>query len=568
MLYRGARPATCQKVDKSLRIWFDPFMYVEAPEGRRLQTSPFPARPAPVGQSARSAAPANEPAAFTPCIRLFTDRVLVEAASGKYEERELAVLSLSFDYGGTRLRVSDLGEHFYVGGGSGVEPVARNLGAEAKAQCLLESFGAVDLACLDGHEPSFGSDADYLVQAEQNVHALCSFSAHAIPELKKLGWRVDVPADYPYQVVGVHGDWYARVDETEDGDWFSLELGVEVEGRRVDVLPALVALLDEHPGASNLQGLFRLTARYRAIYAGPNRYVPVPVERLERILKVLREMYGGRRVTDSSLRLSRFEGQALAELDRAFATKDLGLAWTGGHRVRERAEALAAPPEPCPPPPGLRASLRSYQREGVAWLQRLRALDLGGVLADDMGLGKTLQTLCHLLIEKHSGRMDRPSLVVMPTSLVGNWRRELCRFTPSLRAVVIHGPDRRARWGKVDGADVVLTTYPVLLRDLGRFCRQRYHLVILDEAQTIKNPRSRAKAACTSLEARHRVCLTGTPVENNLDELWSLFDFLVPGLLGTAQEFRRRFRQPIETEGEQTRWSTCGSGWGRTCYAA
>jgi SNF2 family DNA or RNA helicase len=178
---------------------------------------------------------------------------------------------------------------------------------------------------------------------------------------------------------------------------------------------------------------------------------------------------------------------------------------------------------------------------------------MGGVLADEMGLGKTLQTIAHVLAEHEAGRLDAPALVVGPTTLVGNWSREIARFAPELRVVVLHGPERRSRWKDVASAHVVVTTYPVLVRDEERFAAQRFHVAILDEAQAIKNARSQARQALERLDAAHRLCLTGTPVENHLGELWSIFDFLSPGLLGEELSFRRFWRQPIERNGDAER---------------
>ena len=216
---------------------------------------------------------------------------------------------------------------------------------------------------------------------------------------------------------------------------------------------------------------------------------------------------------------------------------------------------------------GLRATLRPYQQDGLNWLQHLREHDAGGVLADDMGLGKTLQTIAHLATEKEARRMDRPTLIVMPTSLVGNWQRELQRFAPSLRVTVLHGPDRHTRLDEAARSHVVLTTYPVLVRDLEQLGAIPFHFVILDEAQAIKNRRSQASRAVRSLDARHRLCLTGTPVENNLDELWSLFDFLMPGLLGDANSFRSALPPPHRARRQRSPARACSGSASRRSYS-
>lgn len=185
------------------------------------------------------------------------------------------------------------------------------------------------------------------------------------------------------------------------------------------------------------------------------------------------------------------------------------------------------------------------------WLEHLRDHGVGGVLADDMGLGKTLQTISLLAREKEARRMEIPSLIVTPTSLVGNWQRELQKFAPHIRVLAFTGARRHKLWDQFDRAEVVITSYPVLLRDLERMQERNFHYVILDEAQAIKNPRSQASVAVRALKSRHRLALSGTPVENNLSELWSLFEFAMPGLLGRADQFRRRYRDPIERNNDE-----------------
>ena len=219
-----------------------------------------------------------------------------------------------------------------------------------------------------------------------------------------------------------------------------------------------------------------------------------------------------------------------------------------GDWLRERlAEVRDAPPAgESVREAGLRATLRPYQERGVGWLLTLRALGLGGCLADDMGLGKTVQALAALLVAKASGESGT-ALLVAPASLLENWRREAQRFAPGLSVLVAH-PSRMpaAKLGKLSakrlgGVDVVLTTYGTVLRHAWmRRCRWR--TVALDEAQAIKNPGAKQTRAVKSLRADWKLALTGTPIENRLTDLWSLFDFLNPGLLGAEPEFRRRCR--------------------------
>jgi SNF2 family DNA or RNA helicase len=232
----------------------------------------------------------------------------------------------------------------------------------------------------------------------------------------------------------------------------------------------------------------------------------------------------------------------------------LPLQWQGGEALREFAERLRQlPQQQVQPPVGLQAELRPYQLQGLAWMQALRELGVGGVLADDMGLGKTLQSLAHLLLEKQAGRLVQPALIVMPTSLIPNWQDEAARFAPQLRVLVLQGPKRAEQLKKIGEADVLLTTYALLSRDAKALGRHRYSVLILDEAQTIKNARSKAASTARALQAEQRLCLTGTPLENHLGELWSLFHFLMPGWLGDEKSFARDYRQPIEKHGDALR---------------
>lgn len=209
--------------------------------------------------------------------------------------------------------------------------------------------------------------------------------------------------------------------------------------------------------------------------------------------------------------------------------------------VQGLVEALSNPDAfVAPLPAGLRATLRPYQRTGFRWMKLLATYRLGGILADEMGLGKTVQTIAFLLSEKEEDR-SLPSLVVAPSSLVYNWEAELVRFAPTLRVLVIDGsPEvRAAKLREADGADVVITSYPLLRQDIAEFARRTYAHLILDEAQAIKNPTTQTFRAVQKIRAPKRFALTGTPIENAVDELWAILQAVMPGLFPSLKAFKQ-----------------------------
>jgi SNF2 family DNA or RNA helicase len=224
----------------------------------------------------------------------------------------------------------------------------------------------------------------------------------------------------------------------------------------------------------------------------------------------------------------------------------------GGWLASLLSEAASARPDPKGAPPGFRGSLRPYQERGLGWLWFLDRLGLGACLADDMGLGKTIQLLALLLAERAEAGVSAPpgpTLLICPMSVVGNWQREAERFAPDLAVHVHHGSGRLtgAEFAEAaSAADLLLTTYSLVARDRALLQEVPWRRVVLDEAQNVKNSEARQSQAVRSLPTSRRVALTGTPVENRLTELWSIMDFLSPGLLGSASDFRRRFAVPVE----------------------
>lgn len=511
--------------------------------------SPIPLRSVPGNQ-----APSTQRDQPRPVLRLFTERVMVNRGTDyapDYHEIEAPLLSLAFRYGADLIEANDPSTEIFAWQNGAAHITRRQLNAEREARRVLESFGAVDLDCVDDIGLSPNQRADYMVTIEADADSVCAFGAYALPQLRKLGWEVEVRDSYRWRVVGTETPWYAKVNSSdEEPDWFSLELGIEIEGRRLCLLPAILELLDHCPTAAAIEALVKRARRCIALPVGDGEYVAIPPARLRVLARVLVDFYDE---TTGTVKAHCREASWFDDLDGAFAGE--AIVWDGDREAVEKMAALTIGPTVADvqAPASLKATLRPYQLEGLAWLQHLRAHEVGGVLADDMGLGKTLQTIAHIVTEKEAGRLDRPCLVITPTSLIGNWQRELRKFAPVLSVLPLAGPRRHDSFGLISRCDVILTTYPLIIRDKDKLADTLFHQVILDEAQTIKNPRSRAHRAVKSLAARHRLCLSGTPVENNLEELWSLFDFVSPGHLGDANSFRSSYRVPIERDGKVER---------------
>jgi superfamily II DNA or RNA helicase len=466
------------------------------------------------------------------------------------DDSELARAYLELDYAGIRVRWGQAGRVALGDRDDPILGVLRNPEAEATCVKRLERAGLhsqlPEETPAAAAAPSEEAGIGFALVPSAEPSAWFDLVLNEAARLREEGWRVEIDDDFPYRVVEHEEDWYAQVDQSPKNDWFGLDLGIQVEGRQVALLPLLLELL-RRPDF-NIRSLKKLKDRQPVMLRMEDgRYLPVPAGRVRNILSVLVELQGEVPLTPSGkLYLPGHRAGQLADLDRALA--DAKLHWHGGKQWRALGMRLQHFDRlrQIPPPQKFRATLRPYQQEGLSWLQFLREYGLGGILADDMGLGKTVQALAHLLLEKQQGRSFLPSLVVAPTSLMVNWLRETQRFAPDLKALVLHGPDRREHFVRMPEFDVVLTTYPLLPRDAKALLSQQFYMLILDEAQVIKNPRAKATQVALLLKAHHRLCLTGTPMENHLGELWSLFHFLMPGLLGEPKQFRKLFRVPIE----------------------
>ncbi|MGN8002259.1 DEAD/DEAH box helicase [Acidovorax sp. 22279] len=479
--------------------------------------------------------------------------------------------------------------------GGPVVRMQRNLAAEADAMDRVWDLGLtpVDPKSLQWRHRAAATTLGPVWTLAQEAH-FGDFWADVVPQLRTEGWSVVVHPGFAHESVPVSrwklviapdtGELLAKeVDgplgtrqrpvqklmlPEREGAWL-LSLGIEIDGETLDLAPMLADLLRRDARWLNARQMATIDdIAIISLRAPGGKRIEAPAGPLKAIVGAMVDLLTDptrKQLKDGDpLRLGAWEARriealraGLVQVHRVGTVNGWNNDWqlqgdVGLAQLAKRLRSIGAP-QPVAAPRGLQVQLRPYQLEGLAWLQYLRAQGLGGILADDMGLGKTAQALAHVLTEKEAGRLKRPALVVLPTSLLFNWQAEAARMAPSLRVLALHGADRGKRYLHIADHDLVLTTYPLLWRDVEALAAEPFHLLILDEAQMVKNAGSRSARALRKLQAPHLLCLTGTPLENHLGELWAQFDFLMPGFLGDVRSFNARWRKPIEENGETLR---------------
>jgi superfamily II DNA or RNA helicase len=384
------------------------------------------------------------------------------------------------------------------------------------------------------------------------------FLHQEVQPLKNLGWHITFTDDFYYKALATDSVFDAEVIQTDDHDFFSLGLNLTIDGKKMPAFPILLGAIEQLPKSALLdREKEKLIAPDSPIYVDLENgdFVALRYQSVQPILKQFIELFMPNALNkNGTMELSRFQGhQTLSMLD------DQGMIATGTSKLRNLADKLRDFQQvtTVPVPEGLNATLRTYQHQGLNWLQFLREYQLNGILADDMGLGKTIQTLAHLLIEKQQGRLTKPVLIVAPTSVIFNWANEIEKFTPQLSYRVLHGSKRQQHFDCFEGhenqVDIIITSYALITKDLALYSQQKFYYLVLDEAHYIKNTKTKLYQAFLTLKAQHKLCLTGTPMENHLGEFWAQFNFLLPGFLGGQRQFTKLFRTPIEKHGEQER---------------
>ena len=453
-------------------------------------------------------------------------------------------LAIGACYGTLTIGVTDPRPHLRIFQDGRIIETPRDRPAEAAAATQLKQLGLVEgQAPGDDLFSQAQTDSLWTYPAERGGTA--ALLGDILPALTAQGWTVQPPDGQELLVVD-DSQWYSNLTDAGRG-YFSLAVGIRVGERRINILPFICDYLAQRRAHSLEQitdelgtGLVSLTHAATTVVVSGQRLVGVVAE--------LFELFGSKALdAEGQIRLNQWrvgELEMVAELDEA--------AWQPPAKLRALASTIrrAVAVDPLTQIDGLQAQLRDYQAQGIGWLAFIGQHDLGGVLADDMGLGKTVQLLGYLAHLKAAGGLDHPVLVVAPTSVLRNWQDEAARFTPHLTVHILHGAERHDTMrGDLSGIDILVTSYALLRRDAAFYAQQPFSVAVLDEAQFIKNPRSKVAQAAYGINAQRRFALTGTPVENHLTDLWSLFHFVLPGFLGGLDAFRETFQKPIEKEG-------------------
>jgi len=475
------------------------------------------------------------------------------------EPVNVAAASLSFDYGGKIIAYDDPNPEISNFKKGEVQIISRKTQLEKGIMDYLQIFGfSIKYSEMTNYYSIKKDYHDYITIGEkkENFHkgkiiekSWDKFVKQDIPSLTKQGWQIKMLPSFPYNIVHADEEWYGEIQENGN-HWFNVELGVNVEGNKLNLIPILLNLLKK--GNNIYADLENLSNKKPFLIPLPDsKRLALPPERIKILLGTIQYLFSFQNDFDenSKLKMQLSEAALLTEMNAALQA--LNIRWFGGEKIRELGRKLKdfKSITSVTIPKNFQGQLRHYQQEGLNWLQFLREYQLAGILADDMGLGKTVQLLAHIATEKAREAVSNPFLVIAPTSLMSNWRQEAEKFVPDLKILTLHGTKRKIHFNEISKYNLILTTYPLLLRDKDILLAHEYHTIILDEAQTIKNSNAKITQIVSQIKAAHRICLTGTPLENHLGELWSLFNFLLPGYLGTSKQFTSLFRNPIEKDG-------------------
>lgn len=464
------------------------------------------------------------------------------------------------DYGGCRLPLASepYAQEVVRRLGGEYARIRRDIDQEMTGWKAMEDAGLVSLNTLLPDSRRMLAPAPDPQALGHRIHyrggaeTFTALEAH-LQTLAEVGFMLEYDPELPFIVLPLETKLQATLENGQRPGWTQFELAATIDGEQIDVLPIILGGLARQAFSLTPSPGEPRDAHWLAPI-GFQRWLPLPLSQLREwispLVECLDQLSGN---TGNHLTLSRSQAMALSDcLQRQGIAVEGAQAANIADTLASLRAALASA-QAAVLPASFQGKLRQYQQEGLQWLQALRQSRLGGVLADDMGLGKTVQIIAHLLVELESERLDRPVLIVAPTSLIFNWLDEMARFAPALQCLNYTGPARVALQDRLPQAHVVITSYALLANDLPQLESIDYAMLVLDEAQWIKNPLTQTARAVRSLRADHRLVVTGTPLENHLGELWAHFDAVLPGYLGDYRSFNRSFRIPIERREDDAR---------------
>jgi len=509
--------------------------------GKRMQQR-YPGESVPVPQSLEICR--HEGIEPTPVLTILEKALEPSSSTDGIEPVTVPIIELHFDYEVKSVHWAESAMRLSFVEHNQLHQLTRDQSFEDKTLSRLLDIGLCMLSEAYPHHFLKNHEKDLTVSIK-NAFEWGTILQTELPRLEAQGWRV-VQEQSIELIAPEADDWYSELTPVA-AEWFEFEAGFVLNGKRYNLLPVVQDLIGEYLDVDLAEMEHVLSECQVSIPLGNGQLALVEGSKLYPLIRNLYELYSDHGFTaNKRVKLNAWRVAELLELENSDGER-----WQIPEYARKLHSILTSGMklEPMLPPSGLQAELRPYQQTGLAWLQCMRDHELDGILADDMGLGKTLQTIAHILAEKNAGRLNTAVLVIVPTSLIYNWEHEVSRFAPELSLMTFYGAERRELFSKLGSTDIVLTTYRLLVRDLDYYKEQHFSYIILDEAQNIKNPRSQAAKSICSLKSARRLCISGTPMENHLGELWSLFNFLMPGFLGEERFFNKNFRVPIEKGG-------------------
>ena len=433
-------------------------------------------------------------------------------------------MELKYFYGDYEFDFDSKESHIFLNGKN--IKVIRDYSKEAECKAYIEGLG-FDYSSATKAYMSFAKPS-----MQEAIERWRVFIDEEVDKLRQEGWQIEVDDSFAYEFE-YSEEIFADFEESEGNNWFSLAFRVNIGGEKLELLPIITPLLDDFDSVEALPDKLNLKLP-------SGKFLHISSSEVKPILNTIYELFD--RESDDKIVIKPYDAHLLN-----FGENTM---WRGAKELQKLAQELKdfKGIEKIEPSSNLNATLREYQQEGISWLNFLHKFKFGGILADDMGLGKTIQTLAFLQILKERGELSKPSLIIMPTSLIGNWKSEIKKFTPNLRYLELYGIERAELFDKLESYDIVLTTYNLIVRDFDKYKEKDFEYIILDEAQKIKNPKTKMAKAIKGIKSSYKLALTGTPIENHLGELWSIFDFLMSGFLENEKNFRVLFQNPIEKE--------------------